>query len=93
MAERAHKPEVLAPAGSIESLRAALWNGADSVYFGLQDGFNARLLFQQRLKRPCTVDEQGCEVDPYKVSPRDQRWEAHHGDWDVRNCTVELYTR
>jgi U32 family peptidase len=42
MAERAHKPEVLAPAGSIESLRAALWNGADSVYFGLQDGFNAR---------------------------------------------------
>ncbi len=42
MTDRPHKPEVLAPAGSIESLRAALWNGADSVYFGLQDGFNAR---------------------------------------------------
>ncbi|MFT4841253.1 MAG: putative protease [Planctomycetota bacterium] len=42
MTERTHKPEVLAPAGSIDSLRAALWNGADSVYFGLQDGFNAR---------------------------------------------------
>jgi len=42
MAEQAHKPEVLAPAGSLESLRAALWNGADSVYFGLRDGFNAR---------------------------------------------------
>jgi len=26
----------------MESLRAALWHGADSVYFGLQDGFNAR---------------------------------------------------
>ncbi|MFK7740033.1 MAG: DUF3656 domain-containing protein [Planctomycetota bacterium] len=37
-----HRPEVLAPAGSPESLRAALWHGADSVYFGLQDGFNAR---------------------------------------------------
>lgn len=36
------RPEVLAPAGSEESLRAALWHGADSVYFGLQDGFNAR---------------------------------------------------
>lgn len=42
MSDRIHKPEVLAPAGSIESLRAALANGADSVYFGLQDGFNAR---------------------------------------------------
>ncbi|MFT4516191.1 MAG: putative protease, partial [Planctomycetota bacterium] len=42
MTDRPHKPEVLAPAGSIDSLRAALWNGADSVYFGLQDGFNAR---------------------------------------------------
>ncbi|MFN3244970.1 MAG: DUF3656 domain-containing protein [Planctomycetota bacterium] len=42
MAARPVQPEVLAPAGSIESLRAALWNGADSVYFGLQDGFNAR---------------------------------------------------
>lgn len=42
MAARPDKPEVLAPAGSLESLRAALWNGADSVYFGLQDGFNAR---------------------------------------------------
>ncbi len=42
MPEQVHKPEVLAPAGSIESLRAALWHGADSVYFGLQDGFNAR---------------------------------------------------
>ena len=42
MHETPHKPEVLAPAGSIESLRAALWHGADAVYFGLQDGFNAR---------------------------------------------------
>lgn len=33
---------MLAPAGSQESLRAALWSGADAVYFGLQDGFNAR---------------------------------------------------
>jgi U32 family peptidase len=35
-------PEVLAPAGSLPSLQAALAHGADAVYFGLQDGFNAR---------------------------------------------------
>jgi putative protease len=34
-------PEVLAPAGDRDCLRAAVENGADAVYFGLQD-FNAR---------------------------------------------------
>ncbi len=37
-----HRPEVLAPAGDRRSLRAALAAGADAVYFGLADGFNAR---------------------------------------------------
>jgi putative protease len=36
------RPEILAPAGSPEALAAALAHGADAVYFGLQDGFNAR---------------------------------------------------
>jgi putative protease len=36
------RPEVLAPAGDLTSLRAALAAGADAVYFGLSDGFNAR---------------------------------------------------
>ncbi|MGZ3451121.1 MAG: DUF3656 domain-containing U32 family peptidase [Polyangiales bacterium] len=36
------RPEVLAPAGDRASLRAALAAGADAVYFGLDDGFNAR---------------------------------------------------
>ncbi len=36
------RPELLAPAGSKEALRAAVENGADGVYFGLDD-FNARL--------------------------------------------------
>ncbi|GFR48190.1 hypothetical protein Agub_g10043 [Astrephomene gubernaculifera] len=35
------KPEVLAPAGGWPQLRAAVENGADAVYFGLED-FNAR---------------------------------------------------
>ena len=39
---RARKPEILAPAGDLDSLRAALASGADAVYFGLDDGFNAR---------------------------------------------------
>ncbi|MEY4675369.1 MAG: hypothetical protein RL148_3153 [Planctomycetota bacterium] len=42
MATRPRKPEVLAPAGSPAALSAALQGGADAVYFGLQDGFNAR---------------------------------------------------
>jgi U32 family peptidase len=36
------RPELLAPAGDWDSARAALENGADSVYFGLDAGFNAR---------------------------------------------------
>lgn len=35
------KPEILAPAGDIESLKMAVFNGADAVYFGLKK-FNAR---------------------------------------------------
>src|SRR3954454_3643361 len=35
------RPEILAPAGDDESMRAAVRAGADAVYFGLQ-GFNAR---------------------------------------------------
>jgi putative protease len=37
------RPELLAPAGSRESIRAAIENGADAVYFGLDCGFNARV--------------------------------------------------
>ena len=36
------KPEVLAPAGGWPQLRAAVTNGADACYFGLEEGFNAR---------------------------------------------------
>ena len=35
-------PELLAPAGDWEAMRAAVANGADAVYFGLIGGFNAR---------------------------------------------------
>src|ERR1700689_4942675 len=35
------RPELLAPAGDWDSLRAAVLNGADAVYFGLSN-FNAR---------------------------------------------------
>jgi putative protease len=42
MATRLQRPELLAPAGEEESLRAAVAAGADAVYFGLRGGFNAR---------------------------------------------------
>ncbi|WP_145031737.1 U32 family peptidase [Caulifigura coniformis] len=35
-------PELLAPAGDRQCIRAAIENGADAVYFGLNVGFNAR---------------------------------------------------
>ncbi len=37
-----HLPEILAPAGDDDSLAAALAAGADAVYFGLDEGLNAR---------------------------------------------------
>src|SRR5258707_11933187 len=37
----ATKPELLAPAGDWEAIRAAVANGADAVHFGLSN-FNAR---------------------------------------------------
>src|SRR5690349_1687669 len=36
------RPEILAPAGDVPALDAALAAGADAVYFGLDEGFNAR---------------------------------------------------
>ena len=36
------RPEILAPAGDEAALSAALASGADAVYFGLDEGFNAR---------------------------------------------------
>src|ERR1700750_2573045 len=42
MAKILEKPELLAPAGDEESLRAAVAAGADAVYFGLRGGFHAR---------------------------------------------------
>ena len=36
------KPELLAPAGNWDCVHAAIENGADAVYFGLDCGFNAR---------------------------------------------------
>jgi putative protease len=37
-----HRPELLAPAGNWECAKAAVENGADAIYFGL-DKFNARM--------------------------------------------------
>ena len=36
------KPELLAPAGNREAFEAALAAGADAIYLGVSDGFNAR---------------------------------------------------
>ena len=44
------KAEILAPAGSMEALRAAVCNGADAVYLGVGD-FNARRLAKNFTER------------------------------------------
>src|SRR5512146_1692382 len=41
-AAQMRRPEILAPAGDRDAMAAALAAGADAVYFGLDDGFNAR---------------------------------------------------
>src|SRR5882724_226891 len=41
MSDRPAAPELLAPAGDWEAMRAAVANGADAVYFGLSQ-FSAR---------------------------------------------------
>jgi putative protease len=42
MSTTRRKPELLAPAGDRTCIAAAVENGADAVYFGLESGFNAR---------------------------------------------------
>src|SRR5205085_11013159 len=42
MANSPSRPELLAPAGDWECARAAVENGADAIYFGLER-FNARM--------------------------------------------------
>ncbi len=42
MSATIRRPEILAPAGDRDALGAALVAGADAVYLGLDDGFNAR---------------------------------------------------
>src|SRR5258706_14163469 len=41
MSDRPTQPELLSPAGDWDSMRAAVANGANAVYFGLSN-FNAR---------------------------------------------------
>ncbi len=40
--ESSERPELLAPAGDWDCVRAAVENGADAIYLGLDEGFNAR---------------------------------------------------
>ena len=42
MSSPERRPEILAPAGTEEAFAAALASGADAVFFGLAEGFNAR---------------------------------------------------
>jgi len=41
-APESHQIELLAPAGNWECAKAAVANGTDAIYFGLESGFNAR---------------------------------------------------
>ena len=42
-AAASNTPELLAPAGNLDCAKAAVANGADAVYFGLDGAFNARV--------------------------------------------------
>src|SRR6266576_3438241 len=51
-------PELLAPAGSLDAVRAALGNGADAIYLGV-DRFNAR---DEGAQLPLETLEQSCRL-------------------------------
>src|SRR5688500_12369541 len=64
--QRANVPELLAPAGSLDAVRAAVANGADAVYLGAA-GFNARdegaQLSLEELGQACRIaHERGVRV-------------------------------
>ena len=44
--------ELLAPAGSMDALKAAVANGCDAVYLGMQS-FGARAYSSTSTKKPC----------------------------------------
>ena len=48
------RPEILAPAGNADMLRAAVFAGADAVYLGL-DGYNARRSATQMKTKECSI--------------------------------------
>ena len=50
MTTKYKKPELLAPAGSLEKLKIAFQYGADAVYFG-GEAFSLRALLLKKLKR------------------------------------------
>ncbi len=60
------KAEILAPAGSLEALRAAVCNGADAVYLGCGD-FNARRLAKNFTDRDLSAACDYCHKRGVKV--------------------------
>lgn len=79
-----HKPELVCPAGSLPALKAAVDNGADTVYMGLKDATNARnfagLNFDQQTAREGMryAHERGRQVlmaiNTYAQAGEEARW-------------------
>ncbi len=78
------KPELVCPAGSLPALKAAVDNGADTVYMGLKDATNARnfagLNFDQQTAREGMryAHERGRQVlmaiNTYAQAGEEARW-------------------
>ena len=60
-------PELLAPAGSPEALRAAVAAGADAVYFG-GGGFNARMRAQNFTDEDVEAGIALCHAHGYTIN-------------------------
>jgi hypothetical protein len=80
------RPELLAPAGDRLCVTAAVKNGADAVYFGLECGFNARARAANlHLDTLPEVMSNYC-ID---VSPGNW-WKGRHQDCDEGYAVVDL---
>jgi len=75
--------ELVCPAGSLPSLRAAVDHGADAVYIGFRDGLNARnfpgLNFDRKEAEAAAryAHEHGARLFvALNIHPRDSQWDA-----------------
>ena len=69
-------PELLAPAGDWDCAKAAVANGADAIYFGLDTGFNARARATNFSLENCPNCSRSCIVTEWRATSPSTSWRS-----------------